>query len=63
MSFILRFTAIFSLCGVAFAQDLTDQYQKADAELNRVYKELRSLLNPDQQKQLKAWQLEWVQKN
>jgi uncharacterized protein YecT (DUF1311 family) len=63
MKKLLSAALAMALTGAAFAQDLTDQYQKADAELNRVYKELRSLLNPEQQKQLKAWQLEWVQKN
>jgi hypothetical protein len=63
MKKLLSAALAMALTGAAFAQDLSDQYQQADAELNRVYKELRSLLNPDQQKQLKAWQLEWVQKN
>jgi uncharacterized protein YecT (DUF1311 family) len=60
---LLSAALAMALTGAALAQDLSDQFQEADAELNRVYKELRSLLNPDQQKQLKAWQLEWVQKN
>jgi uncharacterized protein YecT (DUF1311 family) len=63
MKKLLSAALAMALTGAALAQDLSDQYQQADAELNRVYKELRSLLNPEQQKQLKAWQLEWVQKN
>ena len=42
-----------ALTGVAFAQDLSDQFQEADAELNRVYKELRSTLNEEQKAALK----------
>ena len=38
-------------------------YKTLDADLNAVYKELRSLLAPANQKKLKDWQMKWVQKN
>ena len=53
----------FAICGAAFAQSSAQKYQQADAELNRVYKELRALLAPANQKKLKDWQMKWVQKN
>ena len=37
------------------------QLQDADAELNRVYQNLRSRLNPAQKDQLKTMQREWIQ--
>ena len=38
-------------------------YLALDADLNTVYKELRSLLAPVNQKKLKDWQMKWVEKN
>ncbi len=35
-------------------------YQRWDDELNKVYKQLRSVLNPDQKKSLKNAQLKWI---
>ena len=53
----------FALTGTAFAQSSEQKYQQADVELNRVYKELRALLDPANQKKLKDWQMKWVNKN
>jgi len=47
----------------AEAPEAAGTYQALDAELNAVYKELRSLLAPANQKKLKDWQMKWVQKN
>ena len=60
---ILKLSAIFALSVAAFAQSSEQQYLQADAELNRVYKELRALLTPSNQKKLKDWQMKWVNKN
>jgi hypothetical protein len=48
------------LSGIVFAQSLEEQFQAADAELNRVYKELRSQLNDEQKAELKKSQLAWI---
>ena len=48
------------LSGIVFAQTLEEQFQAADAELNRVYKELRSQLNEEQKDELKKSQLAWI---
>lgn len=45
---------------MAFAQPIEEQFQAADAELNRVYKELRSKLNEEQKTQLKTLQQAWL---
>jgi len=50
-----------AICGAAFAQSWEQQYQQADAELNRVYKELRSKLSEQQKAELKKVQLSWLQ--
>ena len=42
---------------IALSQSLEEQFQSADAELNRVYKELRSQLNEEQKAELKKSQL------
>jgi len=52
-----------ALTGTVFAQSSEQKYHQADAELNRVYKELRALLDPANQKKLKDWQMKWIQKN
>jgi len=49
-------------CGLSLAQSVEEQYQAADAELNRVYKELRSKLNEQQKAELKKSQLDWIKK-
>ena len=38
-------------------------YQALDAELNAVYKKIRSLLPPENQNKLKNWQMGWIQNN
>ena len=43
--------------------EVAGNFKALDAELNAVYKELRSLLAPANQKKLKDWQMKWVQKN
>ena len=50
----------FAIFGSAFAQGWEQQYQQADAELNRVYKELRSNLSEQQKAELKKVQLAWL---
>ena len=50
----------FALTGTAFAQSWEQKYQQADAELNRVYKELRSKLSEQQKAELKKVQLSWL---
>ena len=50
----------FAICGSAFAQSWEQKYQQADAELNRVYKELRSNLSEQQKAELKKVQLAWL---
>jgi uncharacterized protein YecT (DUF1311 family) len=57
---LLSAALAMALTGVAFAQDLSDQFQEADAELNRVYKELRSTLNEEQKAALKKVQIAWL---
>lgn len=58
---ILKLSVIFALGATAFAQSLEQQqFQQADAELNRVYKELRSLLNEEQKAALKKVQIAWL---
>jgi uncharacterized protein YecT (DUF1311 family) len=42
------------------AQTLDEQFKKADDELNRVYKELRSKLNEQQKAELKKLQMAWL---
>jgi cell wall-associated NlpC family hydrolase len=57
----LLFTAVaFAICGSAFAQSWEQKYQQADAELNRVYKELRSNLNELEKVELKKVQIAWL---
>jgi hypothetical protein len=61
---IILMTALaIALTGTVFAQSSEQKYHQADAELNRVYKELRALLDPANQKKLKDWQMKWIQKN
>ena len=50
----------FAIFGSAFAQSWEQKYQQADAELNRVYKELRSNLSEHQKAELKKVQLAWL---
>ena len=50
----------FAICGSAFAQSWEQKYQQADAELNRVYKELRSNLSEQQKAELKNVQIAWL---
>ena len=50
----------FAICGSAFAQSWEQKYQQADAELNRVYKDLRSNLSEHQKAELKKVQLAWL---
>ena len=50
----------FTICGSVFAQSWEQKYQQADAELNRVYKELRSNLSENQKAELKKVQLAWL---
>ena len=50
----------FAICGSAFAQSWEQKYQQADADLNRVYKELRSNLSEQQKAELKKVQLAWL---
>ena len=50
----------FAICGSAFAQSWEQKYQQADAELNRVYKELRSNLNELEKAELKKVQIAWL---
>ena len=45
--------------GIVLAQSLEEQFKTADAELNRVYKELRSNLNEQQKAELKKVQMAW----
>jgi uncharacterized protein YecT (DUF1311 family) len=52
----LVFFTSFSLC----AQTLEQQFEAADAELNRVYKELRSKLNDEQKAELTRVQKVWL---
>mgnify|MGYP000041091246 CR=1 FL=1 len=47
----------------AEAPEAAGTYQALDAELNAVYKELRALLDPANQKKLKDWQMKWANKN
>ena len=47
---------ILASSGCAFAQSLEEQFKSADAELNRVYKDLRSQLNEQQKAELKKSQ-------
>ena len=46
--------------GIVLAQSLEEQFKTADAELNRVYKELRSNLNEQQKAELKKVQMAWL---
>jgi hypothetical protein len=50
----------FAICGATWAQSWEQQYQQADAELNRVYKELRSKLSEQEKEELKKVQLAWL---
>ena len=50
----------FAICGSAFAQSWEQKYQQADAELNRVYKELRSNLSEQKKAELKNVQIAWL---
>ena len=63
MKKLLSAALAIALTGTVFAQSSEQKYQQADAELNRVYKELRALLDPANQKKLKDWQMKWIQKN
>jgi len=58
--FLLTITVAFAICGAVFAQSLEQQFQEADSELNRVYKELRSQLNDEQKAELKKSQVYWI---
>ena len=57
---LLTTAVAFAICGSAFAQSWEQKYQQADAELNRVYKELRSNLNELEKAELKKIQLAWL---
>jgi uncharacterized protein YecT (DUF1311 family) len=50
--FLLIVTGAFVLCGMAFGQSLEQQFQEADSELNRVYKEVRLKLNEEEKAEL-----------
>jgi uncharacterized protein YecT (DUF1311 family) len=52
--------AAIAICGMTYAQSLEEQFKSADAELNRVYKELRSKLNEQQKAELKNLQMAWL---
>ncbi len=58
--FLLTITAALAICGAVFGQSLEQQFEEADAELNRVYKELRSQLNEEQKAELKKVQIAWL---
>ena len=59
--FIILLTGFYSL--KVSAQTVSqEQFQAADAELNRVYKELRLKLNEQQKAELKKSQLDWIKK-
>ena len=58
--FLLTLTAALAICGAVFGQSLEQQFQEADAELNRVYKELRLKLNEQQKAELKNLQMAWL---
>ena len=60
MKTLLVTIVAFAFCGATWAQSWEQQYQQADAELNRVYKELRSKLSEQQKEELKKVQLEWL---
>jgi len=60
MKTLLTTVLAFAICGPAFAQSWEQKYQQADAELNRVYKELRSNLNELEKAELKKIQLAWL---
>lgn len=51
---------ILASIGIVFAQSLEEQFQAADVELNRVYKELRSNLNELEKAELKKIQIAWL---
>ena len=57
---LLTTVVAFAICGSAFAQSWEQKYQQADAELNRVYKELRSNLNELEKAELKKIQIAWL---
>ena len=59
---ITFFLCIFGILNTLMAQSLERQYQEADAELNKVYKELRSHLNEQQKAELKKSQLDWIKR-
>lgn len=43
--------------------EASKNYKALDAELNAVYKKIRSLLPPENQTKLKNWQMGWIQNN
>ena len=57
---VLPIFAIFFAGAIALGQTLEEQFQAADAELNRVYKELRTKLNDEHKAELKKSQLAWI---
>ena len=60
MKKLLSAALAIALTGTAFAQSSEQKYQQADAELNRVYNELRSKLSEQQKEELKKVQLAWL---
>ena len=57
--FLLILAIVFSNT-MALAQSLEQQFKTADAELNRVYKQLRTTLSERQKAELKKIQLAWL---
>ena len=53
-------TILLTFGTLALGQSLEEQFKTADAELNRVYKELRSNLNEQQKTELKKVQMAWL---
>jgi uncharacterized protein YecT (DUF1311 family) len=56
----LTYTVSFSQTQQEMNVEAYQKYKRADAELNKVYKELKALLSPEQQKQLVKAQRAWI---
>jgi uncharacterized protein YecT (DUF1311 family) len=57
---LLIIVIVSALCGTTLGQSLEQQYGQADAELNRVYNEIRSKLTDHSKKELQAIQKNWI---
>jgi hypothetical protein len=57
---LLITVCFFAISGAAIGQSMEQKFQEADAELNRVYKELRGKLNEQQKALLKKSQQAWI---